>query len=276
MTQYLVTRGRDNVDRVHRTTCAKAAAQDAKLRNLSDLGGRKLATCCKPKAPDVEADRTRAAAGKGTKVAAKRATAARQDAAVARARKASGAPAKKATTRRGAKGATVTSIDKARSRQKPTPKVDPVVETPAWDPHPTRRADLALAEGKKLKKAKADGKPIPATPNLDKVNEEYAAGVRAADRKRMAQEYEAANRPASGGRGPKATVTFTKDGKAVGTSQQRLSSMAYWYTKGIDGDSPRVSVARFREVLAELGVTDPETTTWAVTLPNGIKIGAVR
>lgn len=261
MTQYLVTRGRDNVDRVHRPTCAKATAQGGKLRNLSDLGGRKLATCCKPKAPDVETDHRRAAAGKTLKRAAKRPAA-----------------AKKSTTRRGAKGATVTSIEKARSarKAKPTPKVDPVVETPAWDPHPRRRADLALAEGKALKKAKAAGKPAPATPNLEKVNEEYAAGIRAADRKRMAQEYEAANRPSSGGRGPKATVTFTKDGKPVGTSQQRLSSMAYWYTKGIDGDAPRVSVARFRVILAGLGVTEPETTTWAVELPNGIKIGATK
>lgn len=272
MAQYLVTpAGRDGKSRVHRPTCGKAKAMpDAKLRNLSKLEGRVLATCCKPKAPDA----TTATTSRTTAKAAAKAT---QAAAVNRARQAAGAP-KKRTTRRGAKGATVTSIEKARSsrKPKPTPKVDPVVETPAWDPHPTRRADIALAEGKKLKKAKADGKPLPATPNLDKVNEEYAAGIRAADRKRMAQEYEAANRPASGGRGPKATVTFTKDGKAVGTSQQRLSSMAYWYTKGIDGDTPRVSVARFREVLAELGVTEPETTTWAVTLPNGIKIGATK
>jgi hypothetical protein len=68
------------------------------------------------------------------------------------------------------------------------------------------------------------------------------------------------------------TVQFVVDGKPVGATQNRLSSISrVTATK----DAPRWPAEQFRAWLAEQGVADPNHTTWEVTLPNGRTIAAV-
>lgn len=68
------------------------------------------------------------------------------------------------------------------------------------------------------------------------------------------------------------TVQFVIDGKPVGATQNRLSSIS---RVTASGDDPRWPAPQFRAWLAEQGVTNPNHTTWEVTLPNGRKIAAV-
>lgn len=71
------------------------------------------------------------------------------------------------------------------------------------------------------------------------------------------------------------TVRYYRDGQAVTDSVNKLSTIAYHFTKGIDGDARRISSGALRALLVKLGVTEPETTTWHVRLPNGVALGAV-
>lgn len=65
------------------------------------------------------------------------------------------------------------------------------------------------------------------------------------------------------------------NGKPIAASQNKLSSVAYYSTKGIDESRPaRCSTARLLEVLAGLGVASPGSTSWDVTLPNGILLSS--
>jgi hypothetical protein len=126
------------------------------------------------------------------------------------------------------------------------------------------RLNKATSEARGLAKWKRDGSTgtAPATPNvaaIDAIKAFEKAGGRVT------------SRSAASGR---AAVQYTKDGSPISASQNKLSSMAYWYTGGIDGDAPRVSTARFLELLQELGVEDPRQPGWEVTLPNGKKLGA--
>lgn len=68
------------------------------------------------------------------------------------------------------------------------------------------------------------------------------------------------------------TVQFVIDGKPVGATQNRLSSIS---RVTATGDAPRWPAEQFRAWLAEQGVADPNHTEWEVTLPNGRKIAAV-
>lgn len=68
------------------------------------------------------------------------------------------------------------------------------------------------------------------------------------------------------------TVQFVVDGKPVGRSQNRLSSIS---RVTATADTPRWPAPEFRSWLSEQGVTDPNHTEWEVTLPNGRKIAAV-
>lgn len=118
------------------------------------------------------------------------------------------------------------------------------------------RIKLAKAERAAVKAAEAAGEPRPATPNLDALE---------------------AGEPAS----TKSSSTASKPKAVTGTQyvgngkvKRGLSSIAYDFTKGCTSpDSPRMSVTELRAWLAAEGVTEPDTTTWERTLPNGITIG---
>lgn len=67
---------------------------------------------------------------------------------------------------------------------------------------------------------------------------------------------------------------FHQNGKPItNPSVNSLSGIAYFYTKGIDGQD-RITTERLVEVLAGLGVADPRNTSFEVTLPNGRTIKA--
>lgn len=66
-------------------------------------------------------------------------------------------------------------------------------------------------------------------------------------------------------------IQYYINGVPAGTCD-RISRMAFYHTKGIDGAEKRVGVERLREVMAELGATDPEHADFDITLPNGKRI----
>ena len=67
-----------------------------------------------------------------------------------------------------------------------------------------------------------------------------------------------------------------EDGTRKGLSDQnnRFSDLAWNYTKGVNGDAPRIPAAELRALLAKNGITEPTTTEWTFKLSNGITIGA--
>lgn len=70
-------------------------------------------------------------------------------------------------------------------------------------------------------------------------------------------------------------IQYYHDGQPISPYQNKLSSIAYWYTRGIDGkDTVRVSSQRLKELLTKLGVKEPKTTLFDVTLPNGVRISS--
>lgn len=116
--------------------------------------------------------------------------------------------------------------------------------------------DQWVARGRKGKK--------PATPNLDAVQAAATPKKAPAARKRSTSTTP---RQAQ-------TVDFSHDGKACPPSQNRLSSLAWYYTKGIDGDEPRISAAALTALLAKAGIDEPNAKAWTHTLPNGVKLSA--
>lgn len=72
---------------------------------------------------------------------------------------------------------------------------------------------------------------------------------------------------------PKPSVVFVCDGRLMPKGQDRLSSVAYQYTRKIGGDDVRrITTEQLRALLAELGVADPKAAPWKVKLPNGAVI----
>jgi hypothetical protein len=69
-------------------------------------------------------------------------------------------------------------------------------------------------------------------------------------------------------------VRFHHDGQPMPDSQNRLSSLAWGFTRGLDGERPRISVTELRKLLADAGVPDPKSAPWSVKLANGITIAA--
>lgn len=113
----------------------------------------------------------------------------------------------------------------------------------------------------------------PATPNFEAIKAMVAA------------PSDLRKGTAKGGKSSTPRVTTDKslrfgkvleDGTRKGLSDQnnRFSDLAWNYTKGIDGDAPRISAKDLRALLAENGITEPTTTEWTFKLSNGITIGA--
>jgi hypothetical protein len=72
----------------------------------------------------------------------------------------------------------------------------------------------------------------------------------------------------------KPVIQYAHDGKPIrNPSVNSLSGVAYFYTKGIDGQ-PRIPTSRLIEILADLGVTDPKGSSFSVTLPNGVVLSS--
>ena len=67
------------------------------------------------------------------------------------------------------------------------------------------------------------------------------------------------------------TVRFTVDGKPVGDTQNRLSSVARVTATATE---PRWPAPQFRDWIVQQGVADPLRTEWELTLPNGRVVGA--
>lgn len=115
------------------------------------------------------------------------------------------------------------------------------------------------AEAAAVKEATKNGTPVPETPVTDWSN---------------SADYEGKT-PVSPTTIPRSkveqTVEFTLDGKLVGASQHKLSSIAGYTEKAPDADGKggqeRWSTKQFINWLVEKGITEPLTTEWTVTLP---------
>lgn len=146
--------------------------------------------------------------------------------------------------------------------------------TPKPKPHAVSDIDQAATEQAAVKAWERGGKkgPRPDTSTYDRLTAP-AKGTTSAERERTATKAAASKRPAKAATG----VRYTRNGEPVRDSMNRLSTLAYFITAGIAGPkSPRVGAAEFRAVLSQLGVEDPEGTTWDVVLPNGQRVGATQ
>lgn len=104
----------------------------------------------------------------------------------------------------------------------------------------------------------------PKTPCLDVLTRE-AADRAAGVKPKRGKKRSSAGTP----RGT--TVRFVVDGREMPDSQNKLSSVAWYHTKGVGGDDvERISSSDLRDLIVATGVVDPSNTTgWKVELPNG-------
>lgn len=93
----------------------------------------------------------------------------------------------------------------------------------------------------------------PATPNLDAINQQHQSGVKMTSRKSKSTNP----------RPPRGEITFMQNGKEL--AHNHLARLAA---------NAKVSSEQLMADLAELGVTEPRTTTWAVEY-QGRWIGGV-
>lgn len=148
----------------------------------------------------------------------------------------------------------------------------PVDERPVREMSRSDRVAAAKDEAKAVKAWKAAGSPAgsrPATPNLDAMSTDAHPEAK---RKATAKKRE----PKAVTRGT--TVQFLHDDKPMAASQNKLSSVAWYHTKGSDPKDPtrRLSVDELRALLTAAGVETPERTQgWSVTLPNKVVLSTV-
>jgi hypothetical protein len=103
----------------------------------------------------------------------------------------------------------------------------------------------------------------PATPHLDALNAQHAAGKPA----RQARQAGPKRQPRQ--------VAFTINGHVLNAHNQVVSSLAWQATKGLGEDGGRLTTTQLRALLAEQGITEPEARPWSFTLANGKVIGGV-
>lgn len=142
---------------------------------------------------------------------------------------------------------------------------------PSWDDAlaRTNHCTLAQADHAAMKLARQTGEAIPPTPFLDEMKVRQATMV--------STKAERSSGRGGGSRTPKASgIRFTHDGKLVSATQNKLSSVAWFYTKPLGKGGGRMKVAELKKLLAELGVSDPMTPGWSVKLPNEVTLGAVK
>lgn len=107
----------------------------------------------------------------------------------------------------------------------------------------------------------------PATPNLDAMNADVAAGVRPEDRlvrsSTSSTRTPKAKKPAP--ELPAGSVQFFRNGSPLRGKHNRLSSLAGYC---------KLPIVELRKTLADAGVEQPESSSWEITLTNGTKIAA--
>ena len=180
------------------------------------------------------------------------------------------APATKATrttaSKTPAKKATTTTRKAPAAKKAPTTKAAPAAAIEVVDAK-TRvaRTAAAKAEHKSLAEwDKSDKKaPKPATPNLDAMNADHAAGKKAGAPRKAATPRTVQ------------TVDFYV-GERFLKGQNKLSSLAWYGTKDCGGSSSggRMSATELKDALAKAKITEPTTTTWKWTAPNGLVLSA--
>lgn len=114
------------------------------------------------------------------------------------------------------------------------------------------------------KRARQAGEPIPAMPFMEAMKRRN---------EKMASHPGSKSAPKRAGKAN--AVQFTHDGKAIAASQNKLSSVAWFYTKPLGNGGGRMITSQLKALLASKGVDDPFTPGWSVKLDNGITIGAV-
>ena len=120
----------------------------------------------------------------------------------------------------------------------------------------------ARAEEKAVKAARAAKAKLPPTPAMQAIERAHAEGIQPPTRRR--------GEP----RAPRVVVHHFINGKPMPASQDKLSSMAWYATRNIDGENPRISTDALIALLAGAGVSDPRSTSWDVELPNGTLVAA--
>lgn len=126
------------------------------------------------------------------------------------------------------------------------------------------RVALATKERRALKaweKAGSKGRR-PKTPNLDSIDNGEKTSKPKGDKA-----------PSTRG----TTVRFMVNGAPMPDSQNKLSSVAWYHTKGVGGeDVVRISASALREMIVASGVADPSNTVgWSFTLANGKVIDTI-
>lgn len=113
--------------------------------------------------------------------------------------------------------------------------------------------------------------PRPMTPNVDALAAE-SNGTAQPKRSKSGGAGTKGGRPSKSG-----DVVFTRDGKPViRTRTFTLGYMACECTAKIGGDDVKaIKTSELVALLKTLGVEDPYAAPWEVTLPNGVKVGAV-
>ena len=143
------------------------------------------------------------------------------------------------------------------------------------EPEGPARVAAAKREHQALAKATAAERKTMATPNLDALNAANAPGARKAKRERKPRaKVEVKVRFM---RGP-----FADQLKPMPDSQNKLSSVAYYHTRGVTGayshddDVERCTTELLRSILVnDHGVADVEGAPWGpIMLPNGTWLAA--
>lgn len=127
------------------------------------------------------------------------------------------------------------------------------------------RVRLARAEFDQLKAWLRDPQgPRPATPNLDATNVRHETQA-------VIKSTSSRTRPATD-----APMQFYKDSQPMAPSKNKLRDLAWHATKNISHITPeRITTDALRALLTDAGITEPDSTKWALVLPNGVTIAGV-
>lgn len=106
----------------------------------------------------------------------------------------------------------------------------------------------------------------PATPALDALLADHAAGIRAEDRIVRSTSSSRQPKPAKPAPVlPAGAVQLFRNGSPLRGKHNRLSSLAGYC---------KIPIAELRLTLTAAGIESPETTAWEITLANGTKLAA--
>lgn len=126
-----------------------------------------------------------------------------------------------------------------------------------------RLARAEAAEQRELRKSGATD--LPATPYLFALQRGHAD---------MTKTTATPSKRTSGRTGTPRTVKepdgafYTHDGKMC--SRHRFSTVAYFYSLGIEGAGKRLGAKEFRQHLIDNGIANPDVPPWSIELSNGV------